>query len=74
MERLMPVQFTLQCRCGHSAELSCDEWKQAEDMVHRARCSVCGAKGITALAVNRVHFLSKAETERQRIERITGRR
>ena len=70
----MPVQFTLCCRCGHSADLAFDEWEAAKDMVRRARCSVCGAKGLPALQLDRVHFLSQAETERQRIERQTGRR
>ena len=69
----MPVQFTLQCRCGHSAEMSFGDWEKAKDMVRRARCTVCGGKG-RSLSMHRVEFLSEAETERQRREQVTGGR
>jgi|TARA_R110000744_G_scaffold380265_1_gene500488 hypothetical protein len=73
MDLTMPVQFTLQCRCGHSADMSFGEWEEAKDMVRRARCTICGGSG-RALSMHRVEFLSEAETERQRRERITGGR
>ena len=53
--------------------MSFGDWEEAKDMVRRARCTVCGGKG-RALSMHRVEFLSEAETERQRVERVTGGR
>lgn len=69
----MPVQFTLQCRCGHRAEMSFGEWKEAKAMVRRACCMAYGGKG-RSLSMYRAAFLSEAETERQRREQVTGER
>ena len=69
----MPVQFTLRCRCGHSADMSFAEWEEAKAIVRRARCAICGGKG-RSLSLHQVKFLSQGETEQQRIERKTGRR
>lgn len=68
--RQMLVRFTLVCnRCGHAAKLSFDVWEDALTAYRQAVCSSCGAKGLRAIGIHKVEFLSKAETERQRIER-----
>ena len=71
----MPVRFTLTCnRCGHAAKLTFDAWEEALTAYRQAVCSRCGAKGLRAVGMHRVEFLSKAETERQWIESQMGGR
>lgn len=70
----MVVNLTLRCRCGHSAALTFVDWPEAQDMVLRARCSQCGARGRPALGIHNVEFTTAGETAAEHRDRRNGGR
>lgn len=65
----MPFHCTVRCRCGHTGEFRFPNWQTGHEMLRRARCTVCGAKGTETLTIGRVIFLVRDEGKMARKER-----
>jgi|GEM_PF-6012387 len=55
----MPFHCTIRCRCGHKSEFRFPDWQTDQEMLKRARYTVCGADGLQNLAFERAMFLKR---------------
>lgn len=59
----MAFHCTIRCRCGNEGEFRFPDWKAGQDILRRARCSVCRSMGVQNLSFQRVTFLARSEGE-----------